>query len=78
MLKITRSRHRLIFNMGIPTPWRDDLYIETGPSWQTRASWSYKFNTSAADVLGTQGATASTAIVLTKSARNIKFSIPNG
>ena len=29
-LKITRSRHRLIFNMGIPIPGKDGLYIEAG------------------------------------------------
>ena len=34
MLKIRRSRDRLIFNMGIPIPGKDGLYIETGP-------WSY-------------------------------------
>ena len=31
MLKIRRSRDRLIFNMGIPMPGKDNLYIETGP-----------------------------------------------
>ena len=31
MLKIRRSRDRLIFNMGIPIPGKDGLYIETGP-----------------------------------------------
>ena len=31
MLKIRRSRDRLIFNMGIPIPGKGDLYIETGP-----------------------------------------------
>ena len=31
MLKIRRSRDRLIFNMGIPIPGKDSLYIETGP-----------------------------------------------
>ena len=30
MLKITRSRHRLTFNMGIPIPGKDGLYIEAG------------------------------------------------
>ena len=30
MLKIRRSRDRLIFNMGIPIPRKDSLYIETG------------------------------------------------
>ena len=29
MLKIRRSRDRLIFNMGIPIPGKDGLYIET-------------------------------------------------
>ena len=29
MFKIRRCRDRLIFNMGIPVPGRDDLYIET-------------------------------------------------
>ena len=32
MLKIRRSRDRLIFNMGISIPGKDGLYIETG-SW---------------------------------------------
>ena len=32
MLKIRRSCDRLIFNMGIPIPGKDGLYIETG-SW---------------------------------------------
>ena len=31
MLKIRRSRDRLIFTMGIPIPGKDGLYIETGP-----------------------------------------------
>ena len=31
MLKIRRSCDRLIFNMGIPIPRKDGLYIETGP-----------------------------------------------
>ena len=31
MLKIRRSRDRLIFNMGIPIPGKDGLYIETWP-----------------------------------------------
>ena len=31
MLKIRRSRDRLIFNIGIPIPGKDGLYIETGP-----------------------------------------------
>ena len=30
MLKIRRSRDHLIFNMGIPIPGKDGLYIETG------------------------------------------------
>ena len=31
MLNIRGSHDRLIFNMGIPTPGKDGLYIETGP-----------------------------------------------
>ena len=31
MLKIRRSHDCLIFNMGIPIPGKEDLYIETGP-----------------------------------------------
>ena len=31
MLKIRRSCDCLIFNMGIPIPGKDGLYIETGP-----------------------------------------------
>ena len=31
MLKIRRPTGRLIFNMGIPIPGKDGLYIETGP-----------------------------------------------
>ena len=31
MLKIRRSRDRLIFNMESPIPGKDGLYIETGP-----------------------------------------------
>ena len=31
MLKIRRSHNRLIFNMGIPIPGNDVLYIEAGP-----------------------------------------------
>ena len=31
MLKIRRSHLCLIFNMGMPIPGRDRLYIETGP-----------------------------------------------
>ena len=29
MLKIRRSRDRLIFNMGVPIPGKDGLYIDT-------------------------------------------------
>ena len=36
MLKIRRSHDRLIFNMGIPIPAKDGLYIETGPWFQHR------------------------------------------
>ena len=32
MLRIRQSCDRLIFNMGIPIPWKESLYIETGPS----------------------------------------------
>ena len=32
MLKIRRNPDGLIFNMGIPIPGKDGLYIETGPS----------------------------------------------
>ena len=31
MLNIRRSHDRLIFNIGIPIPGKDGLYIETGP-----------------------------------------------
>ena len=31
MLKIRRSRDRLIFNIGIPIPGKDGLDIDTGP-----------------------------------------------
>ena len=31
MLKIRRTRDRLIFNMGIPIPRKDSLYIEMWP-----------------------------------------------
>ena len=31
MLKIRRSHDRIIFNMGIPIPGEDSLYIVTGP-----------------------------------------------
>ena len=31
MLKIRRSRDLLIFNMGIPIPGKDGLYVEKGP-----------------------------------------------
>ena len=31
MLKIRRPNGRLIFNMGIPIPGKDGLYIEMGP-----------------------------------------------
>ena len=31
MLKIRRPNGRLIYNMGIPIPGKDGLYIETGP-----------------------------------------------
>ena len=37
MLKIRRPNGRLIFNMGIPIPGKDGLYIETGP-WK---SWGF-------------------------------------
>ena len=44
MLKIRRSRDRLIFNMGIPIPGKDGLYIETGPC---ASPWNYPVPTSA-------------------------------
>ena len=31
MLKIRQSRDNVIFNMGIPIPGKDGLYIESGP-----------------------------------------------
>ena len=31
MLKIRRSRDRLIFSMGLPIPGKHGLYMETGP-----------------------------------------------
>ena len=31
MVKIRRSRDRLVFNMGIPIPGKDCLNIEMGP-----------------------------------------------
>ena len=31
MLKIRRSRDRLIFNMGIPIPGKDGLILRRGP-----------------------------------------------
>ena len=37
MLKIRRSRDRLVLNMEIPIPGKDGLYIETGP-WQTASN----------------------------------------
>ena len=43
MLKIRRSRNRLIFNMGIPMLVRRHLYIGTAPwpqFYQTRSAWS--------------------------------------
>ena len=39
MLKVRRSRDRLIFNMGIPIPGKDGLYIETGPWGFVCALW---------------------------------------
>ena len=36
MLKIRRPNGRLIFNMGIPIPGKDGLYIETGPWFQVQ------------------------------------------
>ena len=49
MLKIRRLNGRLIFNMGIPIPGKDGLYIETGPwfcyqlilvgGWCTSMTW---------------------------------------
>ena len=38
VLKIRRSRDRLIFKMGIPIPGKDGLYIETG----RRSQWHEK------------------------------------
>ena len=37
MLKIRRPNGRLIFNMGIPIPGKDGLYIETGPCWHQQS-----------------------------------------
>ena len=50
MLKIRQSCDRLIFNMGIPIPRKDGLYIEAGPRWyiaggsqgsRSSSSWIY-------------------------------------
>ena len=40
MLKIRRSHDRLIFNMGIPIPGKDGLYIEAGPRLNGFPSWN--------------------------------------
>ena len=40
MLKIIRSHHSFIFNMGIPIPEKDGLYIEMGPRSLMRKSYS--------------------------------------
>ena len=46
MLKIRWYRDRLIFNMGIPIPEKDSLYIEMGPrSWPTFQWWSLWYST---------------------------------
>ena len=52
MWKIRRSRDRLLFNMRIPIPGKDGLYIETGPRsdvwWHLKAAcgrWSVKNDT---------------------------------
>ena len=37
MLKLRQSRDRLVFNIGIPIPGIDGLYIEMGP--RARKSW---------------------------------------
>ena len=42
MLKIRRSHDRLIFNMGIPIPGKDGLYIEIGP-WFSHGKSRYAF-----------------------------------
>ena len=34
IIKIRRSQDRLIFNMGIPIPRKDGLYIDTEPWWR--------------------------------------------
>ena len=47
MLKIKRSLHRLILNMGILIPGKDGLYIETGPR-SSRMSSTDLNNTSSA------------------------------
>ena len=39
MLKIGRSHDRLIFNMGIPIPRKDGLYIKMGPFLKSVFSW---------------------------------------
>ena len=41
MLKIRRSRDRLIFNMRIPIPGKDGLYIERGPGFEPRCGRSF-------------------------------------
>ena len=51
MLKIRRSCDRLIFNMGIPIPGKDDLYIEMRPWWKTRTCSSYIVVTMVLDYL---------------------------
>ena len=43
MLKIRRSRNRLIFNMGIPVPGKEGLYIETGPCFFSTFAESFHF-----------------------------------
>ena len=42
MLKIRQSHDRLIFNMEIPIPGKDGLYVETGPWWFNIADFLHK------------------------------------
>ena len=51
MLKIRRSRGRLIFNMGIPIPWKDGLYIETGPYFCLAPTFKFPMDVIAAGAL---------------------------
>ena len=72
------QKHRNIFTFSIMSQHFDGTGCWNPSLWKTRTCLSYRINTMAANVLATQGARASTVMVLTLFFQNIPVSAPPG